>query len=153
MALAIRKQYFFLFIIPLLVACGYSNIDEAVPGKFYPHKTEDTLLLFKTRDTITVYATYNWSICDKDTFISEIRYFYIKTLKLRIELELVNTMRLIAANVSNADMFFSHSTTKEIQNNFSRSIKAKGLCVEKLEIFPYNKSLQPTANAPVELNR
>ena len=153
MTITFSKYTLLICFITLLNACGKSYANEAIPGVFYPHKTEEKLVILNSRESFKVYATYNWSICDKDVFIKELKYFYIDTLEPRIELRLINTIRLVAANIQNADIFFSDKTLNKIKIETSSTLSKKGLCIENLKIYPYNKSLQPTADAPAEFNR
>ncbi len=141
MKITFTKFCFLLSIISLLNVCGNSGIYKAIPGEVYSHKTGEIKLHLETKELFTVYATYDWSICNKDAFKKEMKYFYMRTLKPRIENRLIDTMKLVAAYIQDANIFFSDTTRIEIQIELSNILKPKGLCAEKLKIYPYNKSL------------
>lgn len=151
--ICLRPIQSLLVVFPFFIACGDSGSNIAIPGNIYAHKTNEIKLLLRTRQFVTVFATIEWSICKKKAFEAEIKYFYLQSLNTRIEHELMDAMREVAANIENTNMLFSDATNAEIKRELSDSLKHKGLCVGRIKIYPYNKTIQSTANTSVELSR
>ena len=139
-----KKYCFIVSFIFLINACGKSDVDMAIPGNIYSHKTKEIKLLLNTREFISTYATYKWAICNKRAFKD---HYYKQTIEQRIEVELIDTMRDVASRLQSSSAFFSDITAEKIKKELSNSINEKGLCVAKLKLYPYNKSLQPTAES------
>ena len=131
--------YLVLFVVS---SHSISQIDKAIPDRIYSNKTENVELYLATKEKFRAYASYDWSICNKSKFESTIKYYFMQTLEPRIKYYVVDAMKLTSIYINESNLFFTEATLEKVRIELAAILNPKGLCVENLKVYPYNKSFK-----------